>query len=89
MVEMFLPSLLQRKLTVGYSRASRLIEQMAEAGIVGIYKGSQAREVNMTVEEWEALQAQVAHELTEGYAADEDDDDDDVPALSDNHDIRE
>jgi len=48
-------SLLQRKLTIGYSRASRLIEQMAEAGIIGAYKGSQAREVNMTVEEYEAL----------------------------------
>ncbi|MCH7813356.1 MAG: hypothetical protein IID40_04975, partial [Planctomycetes bacterium] len=28
-------SLLQRRLTVGYSRASRLIDEMAEAGIVG------------------------------------------------------
>ncbi len=66
-------SLLQRRLTVGYSRASRLIDQMAEAGIVGVYKGSQAREVNMTIDEWEALQKQVAADLTEGYAADEED----------------
>ena len=51
-------SLLQRRLTVGYSRASRLIEQIATAGIIGEYKGSQAREVNMTLEEWEALRAQ-------------------------------
>jgi len=62
-------SLLQRRLTIGYSRASRLIDEMAEAGIVGVYKGSQAREVNMTVEEWEALQRQVAAEMAEGYAA--------------------
>jgi S-DNA-T family DNA segregation ATPase FtsK/SpoIIIE len=48
-------SLLQRRLTVGYSRASRLIDQMYEAGIVGEYKGSQAREVSLTTEEWEAL----------------------------------
>ena len=48
-------SLLQRRLTIGYSRASRLIDQMAAAGIVGEYKGSQAREVNMTLEEWEEL----------------------------------
>ncbi len=48
-------SLLQRRLTVGYSRASRLIEQMAAAGIVGDYKGSQAREVEITPEEWEQM----------------------------------
>ncbi len=53
-------SLLQRRLAVGYSRASRLIEQIAEAGIIGEYKGSQAREVNFTLEEWDALQAQIA-----------------------------
>jgi len=66
-------SLLQRRLTIGYSRASRLIDQMAEAGIVGEYKGSQAREVMMTLDEWEALKAQVEREKTQGYAADEDD----------------
>ena len=51
-------SLLQRRLTVGYSRASRLVDQMYEAGIVGEYKGSQAREVMVTQEEWNALKAQ-------------------------------
>jgi S-DNA-T family DNA segregation ATPase FtsK/SpoIIIE len=48
-------SLLQRRLTIGYSRASRLIDQMAAAGIVGEYKGSQAREVRMTPQQWESL----------------------------------
>lgn len=47
-------SLLQRRLTIGYGRASRLVDQMYEAGIVGEYKGSQAREVLLTKEEWEA-----------------------------------
>ncbi len=51
-------SLLQRRLTIGYSRASRLIEEMAIAGILGDYKGSQARECNITVEEWDALKKQ-------------------------------
>jgi S-DNA-T family DNA segregation ATPase FtsK/SpoIIIE len=51
-------SLLQRKLTIGYSRASRLVEQMYAAGIVGEYKGSQAREVLMTKDEWFALRKQ-------------------------------
>jgi len=47
-------SLLQRRLSIGYSRAARLIDLMAEAGVVGSYKGSQAREVMLTLEEWEA-----------------------------------
>jgi len=51
-------SLLQRRLTVGYSRASRLIEQMADAGFLGEHKGSQARAVLMTLEEYEALKAE-------------------------------
>lgn len=51
-------SLLQRKLTIGYSRASRLIEQMYEAGIVGEYKGSQAREVLVTLDEWQRIRSQ-------------------------------
>ncbi|MGD0551021.1 MAG: DNA translocase FtsK 4TM domain-containing protein [Sedimentisphaerales bacterium] len=48
-------SLLQRRLGVGYARASRMIEQMATLGILGEYKGSQAREVMMGVEDWEQL----------------------------------
>jgi S-DNA-T family DNA segregation ATPase FtsK/SpoIIIE len=48
-------SLLQRRLTIGYGRAARLIEQMAASGILGDYKGSQAREVTVTLEQWEAM----------------------------------
>jgi S-DNA-T family DNA segregation ATPase FtsK/SpoIIIE len=48
-------SLLQRRLSVGYARASRMIEQMAALGVLGEYKGSQAREVMMTIEDWEQL----------------------------------
>ncbi len=68
-------SLLQRRLTVGYSRASRLIDQMAEAGIVGEYKGSQAREVLLTPGEWKAMRQQVEHDLEQGYEADEEPED--------------
>ena len=82
-------SLLQRRLTVGYSRASRLIEQMAEAGIVGAYKGSQAREVNMTVDEWDTLRQELGAATADTYDADEDDDDSAVPDLIDDHDIRD
>ncbi len=52
-------SLLQRRLGVGYGRASRIIEDMAAAGILGDYKGSQARECNITVEEWQAMKARM------------------------------
>ena len=49
-------SLLQRRLSVGYARASRMIEMMAVMGILGEYKGSQAREVMMTLKEYERMQ---------------------------------
>jgi len=51
-------SLLQRRLAIGYSRAARLVDMMAEAGLVGAYKGSQARKVMMTLEEWEAARGE-------------------------------
>lgn len=50
-------SLLQRALGIGYGRAARLVDYMAEDGIVGDYNGSQAREVLYTMEQWDALKA--------------------------------
>ena len=46
-------SLLQRALGIGYTRASRLIDMMTDAGIVGPYKGSKVREILMSLEDWE------------------------------------
>ncbi|MHC4074858.1 MAG: FtsK/SpoIIIE family DNA translocase [Planctomycetota bacterium] len=51
-------SLLQRRLSIGYARASRIIEMMAASGILGEYKGSQAREVVMTLNEYENIREQ-------------------------------
>lgn len=48
-------SLLQRALGIGYGRGARLIDYMAEDGIVGDYNGSQAREVLYSYEDWEAV----------------------------------
>jgi S-DNA-T family DNA segregation ATPase FtsK/SpoIIIE len=48
-------SLLQRALGIGYGRAARLIDFMAEDGIVGHYNGSQARDVLYTMEQWEEI----------------------------------
>jgi S-DNA-T family DNA segregation ATPase FtsK/SpoIIIE len=53
-------SLLQRRLEIGYSRAARLVDLMAADGVVGAYKGSKAREVLLTLEEWDARQAERA-----------------------------
>ncbi|MEK6559783.1 MAG: DNA translocase FtsK, partial [Planctomycetota bacterium] len=58
-------SLLQRRLEIGYSRAAKLIDLMAEDGIVGEYKGSQAREVFLTLEEWDAQMTRMNQENTD------------------------
>ena len=60
-------SLLQRQFSIGYGRASRLIDQMAEAGLVGEYKGSQAREVLMTLQEYESIKRQMEIDAINGY----------------------
>ncbi len=44
-------SYIQRQLKVGYNKASRLIEQMEERGIVGPPKGSRGREILKTMDE--------------------------------------
>ncbi|MHB1156016.1 MAG: DNA translocase FtsK [Phycisphaerales bacterium] len=62
-------SLLQRRLSIGYSRSSRLIEEMAMAGILGTYKGSQAREVAISLEEWEAMKEQMAKDAAMASSA--------------------
>ncbi|MEM9753384.1 MAG: FtsK/SpoIIIE domain-containing protein [Planctomycetota bacterium] len=55
-------SLLQRRLTIGYSRASRIIEEMERFGIIGGHKTAQAREVLVSPEEWAAMQELAARE---------------------------
>jgi S-DNA-T family DNA segregation ATPase FtsK/SpoIIIE len=51
-------SLLQRALGIGYGRAARLIDFMAEDGIVGPYNGSQARDILITLAQWEVMNGQ-------------------------------
>jgi S-DNA-T family DNA segregation ATPase FtsK/SpoIIIE len=42
-------SLVQRKFNVGYSRAGRIVDQLAENHVVGGYQGSKSREVMMNL----------------------------------------
>lgn len=47
-------SFLQRKLSVGYARAARLIDELEEEGIVGPANGSKPREILVSKEEHES-----------------------------------
>lgn len=58
-------SLLQRALGIGYGRAARLVDFMAEDGIVGHYNGAQAREVLFNMEQWEEMKHGGEAELAE------------------------
>ncbi|MGD0785582.1 MAG: DNA translocase FtsK 4TM domain-containing protein [Sedimentisphaerales bacterium] len=89
-------SLLQRKLSIGYARASRIIEAMAASGILGEYKGSQAREVTMTLEEYERLKEQMDADKAAGFSdmqddqpVDDDNKDDDAPSDKAPHSVKE
>jgi len=48
-------SMLQRKLKLGYSRASRLVDQMEGRGIVGPFNGSKPREILITKAQWQEM----------------------------------
>lgn len=80
-------SMLQRRLGVGYARAGRLIDQLAERGIIGPYAGSKPREVLMSRQQFLEMTmsrddyAEIADVPGIDGAADmlDDDDDDDSP----------
>ena len=44
-------SMLQRKLKLGYARAARIMDTMADMGIIGPYNGAKPREVLITTEQ--------------------------------------
>ena len=50
-------SMLQRSLGIGYGRAARLVDFMAEDGYVGPYNGSKSREVLLTATAWAAIKS--------------------------------
>ena len=57
-------SLLQRRLGIGYTRSSRLIDLMGIAGIIGEHKGSQARDIAITAEDWTRMKELATQEAT-------------------------
>ncbi len=48
-------SMLQRKLKLGYARASRIIDQMEERGIIGGYEGSKPRAILISRTDWQEM----------------------------------
>ncbi len=50
-------SMLQQKMGIGYGRAARLIDFMAEDGYLGPYNGSKAREVLLSEAQWAAIRS--------------------------------
>lgn len=60
-IEMFIDcgqasvSLIQRRFKVGYARAGRMIDQIAERGIISGFEGSKPRRVLISREQWEEM----------------------------------
>lgn len=50
-------SYLQRRLSIGYARAARLLDLLEEAGVVGPANGSKPREILVSKEQYEAMAA--------------------------------
>lgn len=48
-------SVLQRKFSLGYARAARIIDTMEEKGIIGPYEGAKPRQVIMTMAEYQEM----------------------------------
>jgi DNA segregation ATPase FtsK/SpoIIIE-like protein len=51
-------SFIQRRFKVGYARAGRIIDQMAERGIISGYEGSKPRRVLITRDMWNEMRMQ-------------------------------
>ncbi|MEM9252578.1 MAG: FtsK/SpoIIIE domain-containing protein, partial [Planctomycetota bacterium] len=69
-------SLIQRALRIGYGKASRVMEQMAAAGIVEPSgKAGQERKVLIGYDEWEAMKDQAARDAALTEAEDEEETD--------------
>lgn len=50
-------SFLQRKLSVGYARGAKIIDQLEDKGIIGPANGSKGREILINRQQWLEMQA--------------------------------
>jgi len=48
-------SMLQRRLSIGYGRAAKILDMLEEAGIIGASNGSKPREVFLSQDQYEAM----------------------------------
>ena len=47
--------MLQRMFKIGFNRAARIVEQLAQAGVVGKEEGTKPRKILMTMQEFEEM----------------------------------
>ncbi len=50
-------TMLQKRLKLGYARASRVMDELFDAGIIGPYEGSKPRKVLITKQQWYEMSA--------------------------------
>ncbi|MBR3737471.1 MAG: DNA translocase FtsK, partial [Eubacterium sp.] len=91
-------SFLERKLGVGYSRGSKIMDQVEEKGIIGPQDGAKPREIRITMQQWIQMKAngsvdftsenteQMSFEDSQEESLEEDDDMFDVDGLFDDDD---
>ena len=88
-------SFLQRKLSVGYARGAKIIDQLEEKGIIGPANGSKGREILINRQQWLEMQASSSNKVpftsenTEQMSFDEDKIEDDGVVSENYNDIDE
>lgn len=88
-------SFLQRKLSVGYARGAKIIDQLEEKGIIGPANGSKGREILINRQQWLEMQAYSSNKVpftsenTEQMSFDEDEIEDDGVVSENCNDIDE
>ncbi len=86
-------SMLQRRLSIGYGRAAKILDMLEEAGVIGPSNGSKPREVMISREQYESLNGGLSalpiHNRAEAQAPDnylDEEGDDDTLVFKDDHD---
>lgn len=88
-------SFFQRKLSVGYARGAKIIDQLEEKGIIGPANGSKGREILINRQQWLEMQAYSSNKVpftsenTEQMSFDEDEIEDDGVVSENYNDIDE